>query len=869
MSEQHDDLHSIRERLRGSVIAIVPYCHPDWAWTHTRHWHEVRYMLVINEVLDILRRQEEEGVPPDAPHAFRWYADAWVTEMLPFVQALPERLEELRMRVRAGSIAICGGYANVRINHVPGETFVRAMVLGRREFQRLLPEADLSVHADIVDVAVGHPQTPQLLRLAGYQYLRFWRPHDALNARGIPHQFIWEGVDGSRVIAQRGSYGGVHLTDYAPEDMTERWDEVVRYWWRAQLAEKRDRTPVDLMVVYHGCDDGRPLRTHVAQDLPLDLPRLIREWNQREQSQMRFATPVEVFALLNQRRDELPVVKGTLDPCDVCYNVAWGGSKGLWRLREECAREIGAAEALDALTLAAGISELDPAQAQRETEDLWRDALLCSAHATQWLFQEDFDELHALATDTVCRARQRQGQRLKAIAARVAAPEDALALVYNPLPFERTVTVPLSISFVEGDRGGVPETMRLVDATGAELAWQLQRELGYAGVRWEIEALVQVPVPAGGWNTICWAPGTPAQAPSTPEPDVLDNGLLRVGFERGRLVSIADAHSGQTWTAPLATPFGHLRAYEVDATKPLHAGPVLGTTDALWERWQVTECGPVRWTMRAEGHIGPCPAVLEVRLYRGERRVELHVEVDWDGRDGFLAAHLPFPFAGEMFGDMPFCVEPKNLAAEPYVGIERQRRGMFIARSFVDRVGRDASIAWVSHDGDRYFLYDEHTDTLAHLLVNSVRTFYDDWEENVNSQMRGEGHHQFTCSIVPHEGDWRQAGLWRLADSLRTPPQSVWPLPGGDLPARHSLLSIGPQNVQMSACCLGEGRLLVRVFDSDGATTTARITLPFSPQSATRVDLNGNDMGDEGVSIEGSAVLVKLRPYEIATVGLA
>ena len=188
----------------------------------------------------------------------------------------------------------------------------------------------------------------------------------------------------------------------------------------------------------------------------------------------------------------------------------------------------------------------------------------------------------------------------------------------------------------------------------------------------------------------------------------------------------------------------------MDATKPLHVGPILGATDALWERWQVTEAGPVRWTMRSEGHLGPCPAALEVRLYRGERRIELGVEVDWDGRDGFLAAHLPFPFAGELFGDMPFCVELKDLAAEPYVGIERQRPGMFIARSFVDRVGAEASMAWVSHDGDRYFIHDAQTDTLAHLLVNSVRTCYADWEESVNRQMRGAGHHEFTCSIVPH-----------------------------------------------------------------------------------------------------------------------
>ncbi len=275
------DMSMVRERLRGTQIVVVPYCHADWAWTHSRRWHQARYVLVISEVLDTLNEQDAAGVPADAPHAFRWYLDCWRTELAPFLVAHPERIEELQRRVAEGRVAVCGGYSNVRINHVPGETFVRSMTLGRRELQWLFPEADLSVHADTVDVAVGHPQMPQLLRLAGYEALRFWRPHDALNEKGIPHQFVWEGLDGSQVIAQRGSYGGVVVDSYAPEDFRERWDDVVGAWWEGQLAEKRDRTPVDILMVYQGADDSRPLRSHFNQDKPLDFVGLIEEWNAR------------------------------------------------------------------------------------------------------------------------------------------------------------------------------------------------------------------------------------------------------------------------------------------------------------------------------------------------------------------------------------------------------------------------------------------------------------------------------------------------------------------------------------------------------------------------------------------------------------
>jgi len=45
----------IRQKLADTRILIVPYCHPDWAWTHTRAWHEARYVHVFERVLEIWR----------------------------------------------------------------------------------------------------------------------------------------------------------------------------------------------------------------------------------------------------------------------------------------------------------------------------------------------------------------------------------------------------------------------------------------------------------------------------------------------------------------------------------------------------------------------------------------------------------------------------------------------------------------------------------------------------------------------------------------------------------------------------------------------------------------------------------------------
>ncbi len=865
------DPADIREAMNGRTVLLVPYCHADWAWTHSRRWHELRYVLAIDEVLDIIASQDEAGIDPGAAEAFRWYTDCFRTQIEPFLHARPERAEELCRRIAEGRIAICGGYANLRINHVPSELFIRGMVLGRREWRGLVPDADLSVHSDIVDVAVGHPQTPQLLTLAGYRALQFWRPEEALNAKGIPHQFVWEGLDGTRILAARGSYGGVNAAALAPEDYADRWDEVVATW-AEPLRYKLQHAATDLLWLNRGSDDARPLRTHFVHDEPLDLPGLIAAWNEREESRMRFATPVEAFALLDERREQLAVHSGTLDPCDVAFNAAWGGTQGLWRLRAECGDEIVRAEMLDALAAACTTG-------QGAFEELWRDALLCSAHATQWLFQDDFDRLHALATSTVTRARESQLRSLEALAQRVDAPERSLSLLVNPLPRAREATMPVRLTFMRGEDGGAPEPMRLIDGEGREVTWQLLKPLSHGGVTWELEALARVELPAGGWTALRWEPEEPTEHPWPAPPEgatSIATDELSLHFDSGRLVRIDDDAAGEPWLAPDDTPFGHLRIYDVDTTAPLHVGEIVGRTDAVWKRRRVTEAGPLRWTMRCEGAIGACEAAMDVRLYRGERRVEFAVEVDWDGRGGFLAAHLPWPGAGEISADMPFCVEDKPLADEPYVGIERTREGMFIARSFVDCVCDGGSMAYVSHDGDRWFLFDRERNTLAHILINSVDEPYAQWEESVNRQMRGVGRHRFTFSIVPHEHNWRQAGLWQLSEHLRTPVLEVLPAAnagagaraGGELPAAGSLLEVSPAQVALSACYRDGERTLVRVFDTVGAGAQARIALPFEVADAELVDLNGEPLELPAPEIDGRTVALTLAPWQIATVAV-
>ena len=168
--------------------------------------------------------------------------------------------------------------------------------------------------------------------LGGYRHARFWRPQAGLTEAGVPYEFVWQGLDGSEILCSRGCYGGLCSPDSVPADYRSNWDVAVEHLWQRELELTARHAPTGIIWVSQGMDDALPLASH-GGDVHLDVPGFMAAWNEREQTPMRFATPLEFHAALESRRERVPTVSGTLDPCDVCYNAAWGGAEGLWRKR--------------------------------------------------------------------------------------------------------------------------------------------------------------------------------------------------------------------------------------------------------------------------------------------------------------------------------------------------------------------------------------------------------------------------------------------------------------------------------------------------------------------------------------------------------
>ena len=858
---------AIRRRLAGRRVMLVPYTHCDWAWVHTRHWHARRYVLVFEEVLARMREEP----------AYRYTMDNVACQLAPLIEQRPDLLVELRQRVAEGRFAAAGGYSNVRPHMVGDETFVRNQQIGRRHWLSLFPEADLSVHHDAVDVATGHPQLPQILTQSGYRYLRTWRPLSGPAAKGVPTELVWEGLDGSRVLMARGCYGGLWALDEATAGLADARamepDALLATLWDAEIEDRTRHAGGSVVWLSRGCDDTRPGR--MIDDAPFDENGLVEAWNRLGAAPMRFATAREFFAELEAERDALPVWRGTIDPCDVCYNAAWNGERGLAVQRVENDRALIQAEALAALAKPLGC-----AFPTGRMEDLWRDHLLSCAHATQWLYREDFAEIKEKADRVGLEARHLARLAAGWLTDATALPEETLGVVWNPLPYPRRALVRATLS-----KTGDVWPKRLVDAEGQPLVQQAVRALTGQGGFPELDVIAVVDLPALGCAALREAPAETLPSLEPPRTAPMDGDLamgpLCLRLREGAIASVRARE--RQWDAPEGQAWDGLWVQDVAAREgPLHVGPIVGEHGTTWHSAEVVESGPARWLLRRCGEVAGMPVELDVSAPAHEERLDFELRLRWAPRDGFLTVRLPLAPGAALTGDIPFGVERKDLDDETYLrdawgsrhSIERYRDGLFYAKSFVACEAGGAGCAIVSRNTDRYYLRRSDGRGLEHLLINSVVSL-EDWERNVEpSTLFGEGSHVFRWSLLFYEGGWRDASLVRRAQALRAEPLRMMDrLCHGRAVSRawragDPLLEVEPDNVAFSALQVLNGAPHLRLVESTGQRCEAVARFGWPLASAVAVDLTGQPLPGVSVAVEGGEVRVGLEPWRIVTLRL-
>lgn len=854
------NLKDIKKKLNGKQIFLIPYCHADYAWLHSRDWHLRKYLAVFDKMVDLFKTR------PD----FKYFIDSWSELLAPCLEKRSESLPFLNQMLEDGRLAIVGGqWSNIRFSHVGDETSIRNMLFGHQRVAKLFPKAELDSYANL-DVGIGHSQVSQLLRLAGYQNYFAWRPQHGLDSQGVPRSFTWRGLDGCEVLVTRHAYQGwFHAPEFVDFKGGEEifksreidFDHVVRHTWEKYLEIPAKQSKLNTLSFCQGSDDSLPL-TDAFYGFERDVNEIIRQWNESKAlGAISYGTPRDVFKALKAQKDDLPVWNGLLDPAEMCFHIARNGKNSIWWLRESADRALVLAEQIAALAAATG----DFVYPEEELDDLWRQHLTFCTHAVEFVFHDDFDNARFALEEVSRKVRSIQTSALESMISDSETNDPLGFIVFNPIVEERRAIVEIDVPNIDNSR----RTPIFKDQKGAFLPSQINYVGGLAR---DFLVLVESDLPPGGLTPLNLEWNDKDLVPKVPE---LSNNMnaeissdrIKMIFEKGVLSKIENLMTGNIINAsgdagilePLALPqkVGYWMPESFD-DNPLQFIP---------KTLSVVENGPLRFRVTRTGTSGPHCFTQKIDLLKGSDTVDVETIADIAPDSANIAIGMPLGEKTTLHVDIPFGVEKRDPGSIEYghkgegnyENIERRIPGIFWGRSWCFAADETQSFGLVSLDGPRYFRRYGNPERLLHFLVCVNPDNQNGWMTKTYSQ-RALGRHEFKHKLVISGNDWSKVEMPRIAQESRLATIVV----PGVRPRQHRTLSISPTAVRLSAFHKEGDDFILRVYNAASTNSDCEVHLPFKIRTVKCCDFNGIGK-NKLITSKNDNLSFELDPWEIAT----
>jgi len=761
----------------------------------------------------------------------------------------PELFARVKQYVAEDRIEVCGGQWVEPDNLIPaGETLVRQNLYGQRYFQQTFgKKARVSWNPD----AFVHGHTlPQLLVKSGLEGYYFHRCQPADEEGESITQFVWEGLDGSRVLVFAGSWRG-------------RPDRAVL----EECAAGMERAGLPAGFVVTGANSDRRV-TMETDWVPL-VAQASREGGLPE---ARWASASEVLEAMQEYADRLPVVTGELG---FQFSGTYTTEGNIKRHNRRLEGLLDQAEKLHAWAALLG-NEYPEARLGQ----VWRDFCVNNFHdiICGTCYQHVHEEALALFREIEERTLQLRTEALQAIASQVEVepgPEGSEPLlVFNALSWDRRTPVAIPDA---GHQEILTRDGRTIPAQPVQAADGSQE-------------LVFVPpeVPALCFSIFYPKKATSAPAAASGKEFRLENRFLRadVDPENGELLSLVDSASGEELLAEGGP--GNRLVFYGDRTDQANYEPwYIGYTGEVADPGTVgtgrrLEAGPVRSLIRVERQVRlseklpPTRIVQDLILYEELPYLIVQMRGDWQAEAILLKAEFDLSFRCErIVCDMPYGIAERP----PHLGEATFR----IGRDAAGEDGMEAGTLVQEPDRPMHKWLDFADGTRGLAFLNDGKYGYDAAACRVRlSLMRapthrdgervGLGPFSFRYALLPHRGDWRAARLPQRGFEFNqdliarcTGAQAGFPLAG------KSLFGVRDPEVLIAAVKQGEdgNGLILRLYESSGRSMTTRLTA-----LARIADMCECSLIEEPAAsgdcrqISARQVEIAMKPFEVKTLRL-
>jgi alpha-mannosidase len=823
--------------LKQFTIRIVGNSHIDmaWLWPWTETVEVVRN--TFRSVLDLMREYPEFKFTMSSARTYEWMEEKY-----------PDLFKEIEQRVKQGRWEIVGGmWVEPDLNMPAGESLTRQILVGKRYFRDKFG----------VDTKIGwnpdsfgyNAQLPQIYKKSGMDYFVTQKLLWAHEFTTFPYKlFWWEAPDGSRLLTY-------FPHDYAGGIDAEKNAQDLAIWAPAMYRDKFQDKPETMHLFGVGDHGGGPTRAMLDTAARLQAPGTVFP-------NMPFSTATEFFEDLEKKLPQMNVPTWK-DELYFQYHrgvfTTQADTKQRIRRTEEMLLN---AEKVSSLAILYGrpYPQQDMQRAwKRLLFDHFHDIMPGSGIAVNYLdAKRNLEDVQRLGGEII------RGS-LEEIAAHVNTQGEGVpVLIFNSLSWPRVEMIEVEVQLAAPARD-----VHVVDAKGKAIPSEL---LSMDAATHRARVLLLASTPALGYSTYFVRPGAaavPDQSGVKSAADSLENELVRLKLDTasGCVTSLVDKRSGAEALAPAETDTGgpknsicgNLLQTFVDKPKQWDAWNI----DADFEKqhWdldnadevKLVEHSPLRAVIRVKKHFQNSTFTQDITMYAGVARVDVKMHASW--HEKHILLKVAFPLSAH---------NTKATYEIPYGSVERPttRNTPAEQAQFEVPALRWADISDARHGfsllNDSKYGYDAKGNVLRLSLLRSP-----EWPD----PHADEGEHDFTYSMYPHAGTWREAETVRrgLELNYRLLPMAVEKHEGA-LPATYSFVQLEPNNVVLTAMKKAEDddALVLRFYEWAGKEGDVTVQLPARAHSATETDLMEKVLGE--LPLREGKVSVHTRPYEIKTV---
>jgi alpha-mannosidase len=830
-------LEALKPWLQQFNIRLIGNSHIDmaWLWPWTETVEVVRN--TFQSVLDLMREYPDFKFTMSSARAYEWMQEKY-----------PDLFHQIEQRVKEGRWEIVGGmWVEPDLNMPDGESLVRQILVGKRYFQKNFG----------VDVKIGwnpdsfgyNYQLPQIYKKSGMDYFVTQKLLWAHEFTTFPYKlFWWQAPDGSRLLTY-------FPHDYAGGIDGEPLATDLSIWMPSIYGKTLAGHP-EMMHLYgvgdHGGGPTRVMLDHADQLRASDAvyPKL----------QFGFASD-----FFNDLEKKLPNMQVPTWDGELYFQY----HRGVFTTQAETKRRIRRAEenVLNAEKFASLASLYGRAYPQDGMQLTWKDLLFDHFHdimpgsgiAVNYLdAKRNLEDVDRAANEVT------QGA-LREIAAHVNTQGEGVpVMIFNSMSWPRS-----EVTEVEAQLPALARQIEVVDSAGKPAESQL---LSLDADTHRARFLLLTETPSLGYRTYFVRPaagGPTLHSLLRATGDTLENEFIRVKIDpqTGCMTSLFDKRSRTEALAPAETDTG--------GSKTSTCGNLLQTfvdKPKQWDAWNIDsdfekqhwdldkadevkliEQGPLRAVIQVKNHFQDSTFVRDIILYAGAPRVDVKMQADW--HEKHILLKVAFPVSAH---------SDKATYEIPFGSVQRPttRNTPAEQAQFEVPAQRWADISDDKHGlsllNDCKYGYDAKGNVLRLSLLRSP-----EWPD----PHADEGHHEFTYSLYPHGGSWKDALTIRRGYELN---YKLIFLPtdkhDGKLAPEYSFLHAHPDNVIVTALKKAEddNALIVRYYEWAGKDGEVKLQVPAGAESAAETDLMERPLGD--VAMQAGSVTIPTRPYEIKTI---